>query len=337
MKNIKNQKGAISLFVVLSMLFFLAFMLGVFSITTRRNAAQVEAIRETAKIYSSGLSADNVYDSIIPTTGISNLAIPISTIGQLEKIKEIIDSGTGTANYSINGKSYQYTKDGNYYLANDIILDMNTELDGKENITIYDYMLYDTKYKINMNNHNIYYKLSDNTLWKCIFYQDIGTNKDNSDNRFSGADDAGKSFSADKYSILTSGIEEFKYKWRENKYYEFLLTYSCNSGKFTNTKYNRWLQTNNPMKEQKSDTTDGAAVADGYEGIVTTLGTGNYWGGLNLSTASSTCLLDGSVGHGNWFYAVGVYKNKWYNTYGIPTSSAAGDSARECILFIRAK
>ena len=48
MKNIKNQKGAISLFVILAMLFFLAFMLGVFSITTRRNAAQLEAVSRTA-------------------------------------------------------------------------------------------------------------------------------------------------------------------------------------------------------------------------------------------------------------------------------------------------
>ena len=42
-KNISSQKGAISLFVMLSMLFFLMFMLGVYTIVSRRNQAQIQA------------------------------------------------------------------------------------------------------------------------------------------------------------------------------------------------------------------------------------------------------------------------------------------------------
>ena len=84
MKNIKNQKGAISLFVILAMLFFLAFILGAYSIASRRNSAQLETVRETAKIYSSGVDANSLYDSMLATT--PNTTIPITTFEQLKEI-----------------------------------------------------------------------------------------------------------------------------------------------------------------------------------------------------------------------------------------------------------
>jgi hypothetical protein len=249
MKNIKNQKGAISLFVVLAMLFFLAFMLGVFAIASRRNASQLEAVRETAKIYSSGSDANSIYDSMLATS--SDVVVPITTVEQLKKVKEVVKNNT-TTNYTINGKLYTYTKETNYMLANDIILDFSTEINGQSNITIYDYMLYDntTPYNIDMNNHNIYYKLSDGSLWKCIFYQNIGTSA-SSANLFASNDEAGKSYTEKKYSILANGIDEFRNTWSENENYEFLLTYNCISQKFdiNNSIYQRWRQTNNPTKE----------------------------------------------------------------------------------------
>ena len=50
---LKSQKGAISLFVMLSMLFFLMFMLGAYTIVSRRNQAQIEATTQLRTIYSS--------------------------------------------------------------------------------------------------------------------------------------------------------------------------------------------------------------------------------------------------------------------------------------------
>lgn len=343
MRNIKNQKGAISLFVILAMLFFLAFMLGVFSITTRRNAAQLEAVRETAKIYSSGIDANAVYDSMLATS--TDVVIPISTKEQLVKVRDITGTST-TANYTINGKLYTYRDKASYMLANDIILDLASEIQGKNDIAIYDYMLYDkSKYKINLNNHNIYYKLSDGSLWKCVFYQDIGTSS-SSANRFASTTEAGKYYTADKYSILYNGVDEFKKPWTSGKdSFEFLLTYSCNfvtSGSTTTgyfdingKKYQRWRQDKNPAKESVSDG-NSSATASGYTAIHTGLGTGNYWGGLTLSTYANA-YINGSVGHGNWFYAVGVCSTAWHSTYGIPTSNTVGGSARECLLFVRAK
>ena len=62
-----------------------------------------------------------------------------------------------------------------------------------------------------------------------------------------------------------------------------------------------WKQTSNPL----------TAKINGYEGISIPY-TGQHWGGLEPSTSA---LMDGSVNHGNWFYAVGSF-NKWHN--GIP-------------------
>lgn len=351
MRNIKSQKGAISLFVILSMLFFLAFMLGVFSITSRRNAAQLEAVRETAKIYASGIDANTIYDSMLATT--SGTAIPITNIEQLKEVKKLQEgtNTTATTNYTINGKLYSYKKGSSYYLANDIILDMKTELDGKSAATsnvvnIYDYILYDiSKYKIDLNNHNIYYKLKDNSLWKCVFYQDIGESS-TSANRFTSVTEAGKCYTAKKYSILANGIEEFSYPWTTTTNYEFLLAFSSDFtsgtiGKFdiANEEFQRWRQLNSPAKEKISNGT-GSETATGYSAVKTSLGTSNYWGGLTLST-SDACYINGSVGHANWFWAVGVIGSSWHSTYGIPTTgntaTTAQQSARECILFVRAK
>ncbi|MFG6318709.1 MAG: hypothetical protein K1W33_02445, partial [Clostridia bacterium] len=174
MKNIKNEKGAISLFVILAMLFFLAFILGAYSIASRRNSAQLETVRETAKIYSSGVDANSLYDSMLATT--PNTTIPITTFEQLKEAKRVQENATLQTNYTINGKLYTYKKGASYVLANDIILNMESEIHGKSDISIYDYILYDkNNYNIDLNNHNIYYKLKDGSLWKCIFYQDIGT------------------------------------------------------------------------------------------------------------------------------------------------------------------
>eukprot|EP01046_Picozoa_sp_COSAG06_P012809 COSAG06_NODE_763_length_12486_cov_37.835244_4_plen_1077_part_00 len=61
--------------------------------------------------------------------------------------------------------------------------------------------------------------------------------------------------------------------------------------------YNTWRQTSNPV------TADPGGV-DGYEAVDVHF-TSNFWGGLEKSQAGTT-LIDGSVNHGNWFYAVGT-------------------------------
>ena len=66
MKNrLKNQKGVISVFAMLAMLFFLLFILGSYLAVSRSNRTQKEANEEVLKIYSTEVNAQDVYDSMI--------------------------------------------------------------------------------------------------------------------------------------------------------------------------------------------------------------------------------------------------------------------------------
>lgn len=118
------------------------------------------------------------------------------------------------------------------------------------------------------------------------------------------------SLSTQKYSILNK-LDYFK---RDNKF-QFRLTWP----EFT--KRNIWLQYSNP--------TDDVNVS-GYQAISVD-STSNYWGGLELgngshgSTNNDSTYLDGSVNHGNWFYAVGSYK-AWGDTSGCFNSIPASDT-----------
>lgn len=351
----KNQNGAISLFVLLSMMFFLAFMLGAFTLVNRRNIAQIEALAETKKIYSSGRTADEIYDSIFQTVGTS--AVPITNIDQLHKVKDAA-GGVNTYKYLINGKIYTYAKDTNYVLQNDIILDLEDTINdsnygGRNQLydSLYDYVLYNSSYRVNTNGHSIYYQKDDNSIWKLVCYHYIGTDSDNDAYKFdknSGGDYYyGKSYDSKRFSILENGISAYANNWLCNdnsiRKFEFMLMYtSGDNQQFDASKYNRWRQTNDPAKDQ--DTSDkypnGDYPAAGYTinfegGTTEGLGEGNYWGGLVRARSSDNTYLDGSVGHTNWFFAVG--STKWHSTYGIPSSTATGGSAREGLLFVRYK
>jgi hypothetical protein len=100
-----------------------------------------------------------------------------------------------------------------------------------------------------------------------------------------------------KYSILSKLIE-FK---REGKY-EFWIFYPLFDGSDGG---NIWSQTSNPVTD----------LVTGYIPIRETY-SGMYWGGLEKSGYSGT-LIDGSVGSGWWFYAIGTSRY-WPSTGTIP-------------------
>jgi hypothetical protein len=85
--------------------------------------------------------------------------------------------------------------------------------------------------------------------------------------------------------------------------------------------YNRWKQTNAPQNEFVTETSTGDGTATGYEAVHVDW-TSNYWGGLTRQKSDATLLqstyLSGSVGHGNWFYAVA--SSTAYQR-GIPTTA----------------
>jgi hypothetical protein len=116
---------------------------------------------------------------------------------------------------------------------------------------------------------------------------------------------------ADLYSQLIH-LSDFK---RDAKF-EFWLNYNELDG---NDGGNRWTQTSNPL-------TDDIA---GYTAISADH-TSRFWGGLEPDKGNNT-LLDGSVGHSNWYYAIGSI-NYWPSSGTIPGPSSG---INEAVLYIR--
>ncbi len=116
---------------------------------------------------------------------------------------------------------------------------------------------------------------------------------------------------ADLYSQLTH-LSDFK---RDSKF-EFWLHYDELDG---NDGGNRWTQTSNPISESIAGYT--AINADH---------TSRFWGGLEPDTGNNT-LIDGSVGHSNWFYAIGSIRY-WPGSGTIP---GPNPGVKEVILYIR--
>lgn len=100
---------------------------------------------------------------------------------------------------------------------------------------------------------------------------------------------------SDNYAILDQ-LEQFRF---DGSFHFRLVWPNDEEGV-----YYEWLQTSNPLTED----------AAGYVPIHAPY-TERYWGGLE---PSQNALMDGSVNHSNWFYAVGSYrlwKGQGYPSY----------------------
>ncbi len=108
--SIKSQKGAITLYVLVSMLVFTMLAVGLFVTSANKQRAQLEAIEQTKKVYDSDETAEEAYQKYI-----GGDVIPIYTAEQFQKI------GTGS-NITINGKIYTFATGKTYVLKNNINL-----------------------------------------------------------------------------------------------------------------------------------------------------------------------------------------------------------------------
>ena len=145
-------------------------------------------------------------------------------------------------------------------------------------------------------------KYENSAAWARIFHHNAHWGNVLYSNANSFAE-AKSSNTVDKYSVL-GNIANYK----NSSNWEFLLQYPD----VDSTKYNRWTQTDNPTTTTIANG-DGSATAGGYTAKHIDW-TGNYWGGLTLSTAGDA-FINGSVGHSNWYYAIGA-KTAWKG--GIP-------------------
>lgn len=124
---------------------------------------------------------------------------------------------------------------------------------------------------------------------------------------------------ANHYSIL-SQLDDFK----SNGRYIFKINWPGYNPR------NIWAQTTNPAVDQ--------AVA-GYVPL-SVQSTTELWGGLehNCTIGCASSFIDGSVGSGNWFYALGSYAAWGTPTAGIPAASgvfSASDGATHVQLWTR--
>lgn len=111
MKNLKNEKGAITILVVVSILFMISFLITSYIIISNKVQAQKEIVSQTKEIYETGKSMEEIYSSYFNNDNI----IPIYTEEQLLNIGN-------EQKYNINGKIYSFlnTNEVTYMLMNDI-------------------------------------------------------------------------------------------------------------------------------------------------------------------------------------------------------------------------
>lgn len=141
---------------------------------------------------------------------------------------------------------------------------------------------------------------NDGGRWARVFYHNCksGTVLFSSVNSYAEAKETNTNAptTSDKYSIL-SKLENFRPN--TNSSFEFRLKYPTDTNES-----NIWKQTSNPTYEKIA----------GYTPVKINW-TSNYWGGLEWTNGSTT-LIDGSVNHDNWYYAIGA-TNK--HSGGIPS------------------
>ena len=122
------------------------------------------------------------------------------------------------------------------------------------------------------------------------------------------------------YSILDKLNQNFSI----DGYYEFLLEYPGYVG------YNRWKQLLLPFNDFETTTS-----AKGYTEISCSWKE-QYWGGLVRSSRSTQILLDGSAGHINWFYSIGVISPaEYYPKFPGPSINNQVITVYEVYLWIR--
>merc|ERR1719273_2779871 len=116
----------------------------------------------------------------------------------------------------------------------------------------------------------------------------------------------------DNFSILDQ-LES--YRGADGKF-TLKIVWPRRSGK----NYNIWKQTSNPVH----------SAVSGYEPVEIHF-TSQHWGGLERNGVSA--LMDGSVSHGNWFYAIGS-RQQWGS--GIPGIPGAADAESQVELWVLA-
>ena len=110
-RNLKSEKGAITLVVLIGMLFLTAFLMSMYIQIANRAQSSAETTKQIEERYNNLNEANTIYDNYFANTDI----IPIYTKEQLAKV------GSGEQ-VLINSKVYTFSTDGYYTIENDLDL-----------------------------------------------------------------------------------------------------------------------------------------------------------------------------------------------------------------------
>lgn len=130
MKKLKNEKGAITILVLVSILFMVSFLISSYAIVANKVKTQKEMISQTRDIYNSTKSMEEIYNSYFSNDAI----IPIYTAEQFKKITTLDENNPllkgEIEDVMINeeGKIYKYSIDSVYVLMNNINLEQEYTL-----------------------------------------------------------------------------------------------------------------------------------------------------------------------------------------------------------------
>lgn len=152
----RSSKGAISVFVLMSMLFFLFATIGIFSIISKRAQTQTESLGDLrTKYYNEG------YENQIISNRIANpeILIPVYSSEQLLAI------GTPNKTIEIDGEIYDFSQTdySKYELKNDIIIDKSfasSTILSNENYNSLNRGNYEILYYEKVDNKDYYYQVA---------------------------------------------------------------------------------------------------------------------------------------------------------------------------------
>ena len=159
--------------------------------------------------------------------------------------------------------------------------------------------------------------LDDGSEWARIFWHDVSSNA----TYFTNSTEAGNCNLTNRFSRL-SYVDNYKH----NDKYEFMLCYP----KYSTIKYNRWIQTANPLTTN-SDATQTVNTM-GYKGVHIDFTT-NWKYGMGLSS-SSQAFMDCEAGTGYWYGGIGLY-SAYNGGFPAPTEDGMSNIQTEVELWVR--
>lgn len=227
-KKLNNQKGAISIFTVLAMIFFLMFILGAFIFASRRSQTQAQSLSDLRSVYKQ--NANEIYEDMVINS--TEDTIPIYAE------KDFFEIGNNVIR-EINGKNYLFNNTANYVFQNDIKIDLLSNI--TPTYIPKDYTIYTNDFNVSEGSYDVYYMYDETEdydeekeKYKLLAYNKIGEDIPANTLR-----------NKDKFNIihdgsLVGGLETLDldiYKYNGNL--NFLLVYCVEESGVTKTKISK--------------------------------------------------------------------------------------------------